>query len=237
MNDSFIHSFLRIHPLSDSGRTRTLLFIHQRKGAGLKLILCSRTESLLTIVSPMNSPSSSNNENDDYRLPSATRKRSGWAGEEMELEHHRQTQQQHRLEDSSAVAVDLNQFRNTQVGSGYQAKGVIRQRGGGSNEESFKERVAVLDLSKPSRRSSDDGDDHDSRKDDDDNVVVGKKTRTHNSRKSKRRKKEMSKSKSKHVNDREANGVDTSVERYLQCKGIRDFRKEIDKILQEASAS
>jgi hypothetical protein len=48
----------------------------------------------------------------------------GW-GEAMELAH----QQQHQTSSSSsAVAVDLNQFRNTEVGTGYQAKHVVRQK-------------------------------------------------------------------------------------------------------------
>jgi hypothetical protein len=51
-------------------------------------------------------------------------KRGGWQGEEMELQHK---QQQDRSNGVQAAAVDLNQFRNDEVGVGYQAKHVIRQ--------------------------------------------------------------------------------------------------------------
>jgi ribosomal protein S2 len=49
--------------------------------------------------------------------------RGGWQGDELELERS-------AAEPDKAVfaAVDLDQFRNTQVGKGYQAKHVVRQR-------------------------------------------------------------------------------------------------------------
>lgn len=67
--------------------------------------------------------------------------RGGWEGEQLELDHyHRQKQQQQQhasdRHETSVVAVDLSQFRNTVVGKGYQAKHVIRQTTGpsGNNE-------------------------------------------------------------------------------------------------------
>ena len=54
----------------------------------------------------------------------ANKQRGGW-GEALELEHRKSTLTSDR---SSVVAVDLNQFRNTEVGSGYQARHVVRQK-------------------------------------------------------------------------------------------------------------
>ncbi len=51
------------------------------------------------------------------------RNRGGW-GEAMELAHQRSND----AGASSVAAVDLNQFRNTEVGTGYQAKHVVRQK-------------------------------------------------------------------------------------------------------------
>lgn len=51
------------------------------------------------------------------------RNRGGW-GEAMELAH----QKANDASASSVVAVDLDQFRNTEVGTGYQAKHVVRQK-------------------------------------------------------------------------------------------------------------
>jgi hypothetical protein len=82
------------------------------------------------------------NENDDEDLPLShparrIRRRAddgvsgigAWQGEEMELDHQRETERRDRDESLGATvtAVDLNQFRNTEVGKGYQAKHVVRQ--------------------------------------------------------------------------------------------------------------
>jgi hypothetical protein len=49
----------------------------------------------------------------------------GWQGDEMELQH----QLEHQGKSTDVItAVDLTQFQNTQVGIGYQAKHVVRQR-------------------------------------------------------------------------------------------------------------
>lgn len=53
-------------------------------------------------------------------------KKRGW-GEAMELAHQTERGGSSPL-SSSVVAVDLSQFRNTEVGTGYQAKHVVRQR-------------------------------------------------------------------------------------------------------------
>mmetsp|Transcript_52637 Transcript_52637/g.58860 ORF Transcript_52637/g.58860 Transcript_52637/m.58860 type:complete len:192 (-) Transcript_52637:63-638(-) len=54
-----------------------------------------------------------------------------WQGREMEIVHQRETERRDRKNNnkstSTVAAVDLNQFRNTEVGKGYQAKHVVRQ--------------------------------------------------------------------------------------------------------------
>jgi hypothetical protein len=58
-----------------------------------------------------------------------------WQGEEMELDHQRETEQRDRdTETTTVTAVDLNQFRNTEVGKGYQAKHVVRQNTATTND-------------------------------------------------------------------------------------------------------
>ena len=57
-------------------------------------------------------------------LPSGVlRTSTGWAGEELELRHG----MEERSKEGFA-AVDLEQFRNREVGKGYQARGVVRQQ-------------------------------------------------------------------------------------------------------------
>ena len=46
----------------------------------------------------------------------------------MELAHLRENGRREKNDKATPVAVDLNQFRNTEVGKGYQAKHVVRQR-------------------------------------------------------------------------------------------------------------
>jgi hypothetical protein len=63
---------------------------------------------------------------------------SGWDGDNMELEHLRESGRllkdgkglplQGSQSSSAYAAVDLSKFRNTEVGQGYQAKHVIRQK-------------------------------------------------------------------------------------------------------------
>ena len=59
-------------------------------------------------------------------------RRGGWEGEEMEMEHQRSHKNDHQ---HTHAAVDLNQFRNTVVGAGYQAKHVVRQRTAASSSD------------------------------------------------------------------------------------------------------
>ncbi len=60
----------------------------------------------------------------------ANKHRGGW-GEDMELAHQKSSSNGGTSKTSQVVAVDLNQFRNTEVGSGYQARHVVRQKTAG----------------------------------------------------------------------------------------------------------
>lgn len=176
----------------------------------------------------------------------------GWAGEEMEMEHQReelrrrkqrtesqenpqenQLQEERRGEEKYYHAVNLDQFRNNQVGSGYQAKGVIRQRTAHDvpmnildlskrpeNLESPTTRVVIERRSLDGRGNRDEEDDDDKTASDASSNHQKKKRKKHH--KTKRQRKE--KKQKSHTK---------AVEKYLNCKGMRDFRKELEKILSE----
>jgi hypothetical protein len=61
----------------------------------------------------------------------------GWAGEELEMEHYRSD----KTTKGGFAAVDIKQFQNTVVGTGYQAPGVIRQKKANADQG-----VAVCDM-------------------------------------------------------------------------------------------
>ena len=142
---------------------------------------------------------------DGARLPGGlgrkneNKRQRGWQGSEMELEHQREilNSKESGREIAKSAAVDISQFQNFEVGQGYQAKHVVRQKGGamgttaagGGGDTGQKVTVASMPT-KPEDYASE--------------------TRK--------------KKKSKQEDDR-------SLESYLQCSGLREFRKEIEKIL------
>lgn len=66
------------------------------------------------------------------RIPTgAVKRQRGWQGEELEMEHKKQSHE--KL--SQAAAVDIRQFQNHKVGEGYQARHVIRQRSAHSGND------------------------------------------------------------------------------------------------------
>jgi hypothetical protein len=74
-----------------------------------------------------------------------------WQGEEMELDHQRESERRDRDRDASSTgaaaivtAVDLNQFRNTEVGKGYQAKHVVRQNTASTNNDTAAAATQVM---------------------------------------------------------------------------------------------
>ena len=92
--------------------------------------------------------SDSSDSSSDHGMPSRgviRGKNRGWQGEDMELAHAATTATADK--DRKPVAVDLSQFRNHQIGQGYQAKFVVRQRTG--NEE---EQGAIQDMTQKSEK-------------------------------------------------------------------------------------
>lgn len=121
--------------------------------------------------------------------------RKGWKGEELELEHHKEASGR---DHSSSAAVDLNQFRNTEVGKGYQAKHVVRQSTGRSSDVTIKDMTKVSsDADKRETSSAPD-------------------------------KKKRKRGKSDKRNDRTSLG-EKRLQKYLECEGLRAFRKELEK--------
>ena len=159
----------------------------------------------------------SSSENEYDRAKPVT-KRKGWEGEEMEMNHQRQHLQNNK-NSSKFTAVDLSQFRNTEVGVGYQAKGVVRQRSLTVMEES-KTGSTVKDMSKRKATTS--------KLDDNGNEPQGKREGSRSTKRSKQKEREVDCDAQNETNF-------SSVQKYLQCKGLRDFRREIEKILNEDS--
>lgn len=95
---------------------------------------------------------------DEDVIPSGVlRKRKGWEGDEMELNHQKEKLREGPGEET-IVAVDLKQFQNHLVGEGYQAKHVVRQRSAVTQSQ-----IKTLDMthntikfkSKPEKKKND----------------------------------------------------------------------------------
>ncbi|KAL3773662.1 hypothetical protein ACHAW5_007952 [Stephanodiscus triporus] len=152
---------------------------------------------------------SSDDETGQNNLPAGVlRSRGGWADtNNIEIEHQRERL---RAADTGKnvtknhAVVDLSQFRNEEVGRGYKAKHVVRQR------EASLSAMGVLDMSGGNFSAKDVRCSSDTIKRGRDQVemevstAVGKKS------------------------------DDVCLDTYLKCKGMRDFVKEIDKILKSS---
>mmetsp|Transcript_11974 Transcript_11974/g.21591 ORF Transcript_11974/g.21591 Transcript_11974/m.21591 type:complete len:193 (+) Transcript_11974:22-600(+) len=172
------------------------------------------------------SDSDSSSENDTGpALPSGVlRSRGGWEDAyNIEMEHQREKLRaagdEHdntsRAKASSHAAVDLAQFRNEEVGKGYQAKHVVRQREASSSATgvvdmsggkfSEKKDRGAGESSSAARKRNRDGDDDDG----------------------------GGKNKKKDGNKGISTTEDVRLESYLKCKGMRDFMKGIDQIFKQ----
>ena len=87
---------------------------------------------------------SSEDEQELRALPTGViRKRKGWAGEEMELNHVL-----HDDDDEVETKTLKSQFQNDEVGVGYQHTGVKRQRGVGESMRKGHQPSKIIDMSK-----------------------------------------------------------------------------------------
>jgi hypothetical protein len=139
------------------------------------------------------------------RLPrggvTAAKRRRGWEGEELELEREAPTIANG---GDTHAAVDLNQFRNVQVGKGYQAKHVIRQRSGKADTTIIHDMTTTKPApSTSSSKTSKKGPSKDT-------------TTSHDAQQ-------------KQSSSKESSNM-TRLQKYLQCEGLRNFRKELDSI-------
>ena len=208
----------------------------------------------------MNDPNGSggSDSDDDHRdrlLVPGSRKNEhkrqrGWDGQDMEMEHQRQVlRDQQRQKEirggdggddgdgnariiSKSAAVDISQFQNFEVGKGYKAKHVVRQPGmlqpaasatqAGATRPSAAVATSSNNKSQQGAGSKTTRDDNDDSDDDDD-------------KRKKKKHKKKKKSKRSSSKEEEPSSSTTSssslLESYLQCHGLREFRKEIEKIL------
>ena len=214
------------------------------------------------------------------------KRKGGWEGDEMEMQHQKMQQ---RLQQSAvacsttngydAAIVDLNQFRNEEVGIGYQAKGVVRQKVTGGDGENRSMRIIDMTKRKINEEDEEDEDAEDEEKADNEDGDNAKKRRSkkrrskkkskkrkHNrkydnddysrcssrssissrkedsgddneqKRKSKKTKHASSRSRKKEVEEgKTPSSSSRLVQQCLQCEAVRIFRREIEKIVIEAS--
>mmetsp|Transcript_21107 Transcript_21107/g.38176 ORF Transcript_21107/g.38176 Transcript_21107/m.38176 type:complete len:169 (-) Transcript_21107:258-764(-) len=152
-------------------------------------------------------------------MPSGVlRSRGGWDDVlNIEMEHQRERlrsgadesdQAASRGKAPSHAAVDLAQFRNEEVGKGYQAKHVIRQKEASSTTKTT---AGVVDMT---------------------GGKFSKKKQGAESSATRKRSRDDGGEKSNDDKKRQPAG-DAPLESYLKCKGMRDFMTEIDKILKQ----
>mmetsp|Transcript_7711 Transcript_7711/g.11031 ORF Transcript_7711/g.11031 Transcript_7711/m.11031 type:complete len:157 (-) Transcript_7711:234-704(-) len=134
------------------------------------------------------------------RVPSGS-VRKGWAGEELEMEHQQEQLQRTPGQEKKFTAVDITQFQNFEVGSGYQARHVVRQSKGPAEP---------LDI-KDMRHHK------------------GRKDRSLSSENTEIRRTDRPVKRFKTNNGVGDNGQ--NLNKYLQCVGIREFRRELEQLI------
>ena len=171
----------------------------------------------------MSASSGTSEDDDDDHDPRSRgmmipKRRRGWEGEEMEL----QRDDEPTAGLSAHAAVDLQQFRNTEVGKGYQAKHVVRQRTGMESQNAVK----VQDMMTTSSATS-----------------STRRKKEHNKKASKKSKKQKKRSSSPSPIDqadkrREKSAPedwkDELLQKYLNCDGLRQFRRELESIVRSS---
>jgi len=148
------------------------------------------------------SGSSSSDDDDDHER--FVSKRRGWAGEDLELEHQRESLRESK--EKVSAAVDISQFQNHEVGKGYQAKHVVRQQ--------VAEKPTVMDIKDMTGGGS-------SRSD----------SKKNKSSKDKQQKGEKKRKHREEEREEEPDNPRTRLKKYLSSPAFVSFRKEIDDIL------
>jgi hypothetical protein len=154
-----------------------------------------------------------------------SRKR-GWAGDEMEMKHRMQQLSSTDSNQLAATAVDLSQFRNVEVGKGYQAKGVVRQRT--FETSGMEQKLKVIDMSKKAVSSDNDNINGDETNGKNNKQSSSGKRSSHDKRKSRKQQRKREK-------DRDVYCQEEGINKYLRNENLRKFRKEIEKIFVEAA--
>jgi hypothetical protein len=132
------------------------------------------------------SQQSSEDESAGPAVPKGTTRSARWEGEELEIAREREAV----AKTSASAAVDLQQFRNVEVGKGYQARHVIRQPSARETSQ-----PKIKDMMKERKKSK------------------------------KRERDQHEEGETRH---------DSRLRKYLKCDGLRNFRKEIEKIVSSA---
>ena len=143
----------------------------------------------------------------------------GWGGGDLEMEHQRES---FRQQKKGAAAVDISQFQNTEVGKGYQAKHVVRQRGLQHHDLSGQQKQqTTADLV-----FQDTGGSSGTR-------AKEEKEESKSSSRNKKRKERGSDSikEEERKPRRRKDTHKTRLEKYLACAGMRNFRREIEEML------
>ena len=147
------------------------------------------------------------NDDDDVnnvQLPAGVVSHKGWGGEELELYHQMQNRSASGEGKAKASFVDLDQFRNTDVNKGYQAKHVIRQQtaGDGGDSGGRVQDVAMRTLPSSRERSGT-------------TTTTATTTARGASEKSGRK---------------QAETADEKVDRYLKSAPMREFRRQLEEM-------
>jgi hypothetical protein len=137
-------------------------------------------------------------EYDDFTIPKGViRRKGGWEGDELEWDRSRTS----TIDLNASAAVDLKQFRNEEVGKGYQAKHVIRQP-----SISQDQKLRTEDMSKTTLETT---------------KACGSKKRK--SKESERRKSDQD----QHQRDQ----FSAKLAKYISCEAFCKFRQEIEKMV------
>jgi hypothetical protein len=155
------------------------------------------------MVSNSNSSSSSDDDDDDHRFLSRNK---GWQGSNMELAH----QMESHGKASQHAAVDIRQFQNTQVGKGYQAKHVVRQR----QVDDQDTKLVVQDMTLPT-------------------TTAATTSSSHGAGSSKEKKRRANQDQDQDVTTTSSRGggPKSKLQKYLSLPGLILFRGEVEDIL------